>query len=355
MKDEPKIKTARMRSHRDSSDDDSSETDSLLGDCMCDDCLLEEKTPLMQWKKIRTLVHWSPFVQSYKRRYPWVQLAGHQGNFECAEDGDILKKHCPREQEALQALMNDVLRPYIPKYKGEAEKNGEKYIQMQDLLLDFENPCVMDCKLGTRTYIEEELKKAREKPKLRKDMYQKMIEIDPDEPTEEERAQEAIIKPRYMQWRENVSSSASLGFRIEGIKKADGTSSRNFKTTKDRQEIQEHFTSFADADRKTAEKYVSTLKAIRATLESSTFFALHEVIGSSLLFIHDKSGKTGIWIIDFGKTIPLPDSLTNDHRTPWVEGNHEDGYLFGVDNLINIWTSVCESLPSNDSSSSSSV
>ncbi|XP_033101002.1 inositol-trisphosphate 3-kinase B-like isoform X2 [Anneissia japonica] len=313
------------------------------------------KKQLMQWKKIRTLVHWSPFVQSYKRRYPWVQLAGHQGNFECAEDGDILKKHCPREQEALQALMNDVLRPYIPKYKGEAEKNGEKYIQMQDLLLDFENPCVMDCKLGTRTYIEEELKKAREKPKLRKDMYQKMIEIDPDEPTEEERAQEAIIKPRYMQWRENVSSSASLGFRIEGIKKADGTSSRNFKTTKDRQEIQEHFTSFADADRKTAEKYVSTLKAIRATLESSTFFALHEVIGSSLLFIHDKSGKTGIWIIDFGKTIPLPDSLTNDHRTPWVEGNHEDGYLFGVDNLINIWTSVCESLPSNDSSSSSSV
>jgi len=33
----------------------------------------------------------------------------------------------------------------------------------------------MDCKIGVRTYLEEELAKAKEKPKLRKDMYEKMI------------------------------------------------------------------------------------------------------------------------------------------------------------------------------------
>lgn len=69
-----------------------------------------------------------------------------------------------------------------------------------------------------RTYLEEELIKARERPRLRKDMYEKMVAVDPGAPTEEERAQQGVLKPRYMQWRETLSSTASLGFRIEGIK-----------------------------------------------------------------------------------------------------------------------------------------
>jgi len=42
------------------------------------------------------------------------------------------------------------------------------YLQLQDLLSDFTSPAVMDCKVGVRTYLEEELAKAKENPKLRK-------------------------------------------------------------------------------------------------------------------------------------------------------------------------------------------
>ena len=90
--------------------------------------------------------------------------------------------------------MNDILRPYVPEFKGvldvndteegnvESNEAGEtlqkdsnsdtkrtivsSYLQLQDLLGDFEHPCVMDCKVGVRTYLESELAKAKERPKV---------------------------------------------------------------------------------------------------------------------------------------------------------------------------------------------
>lgn len=46
-------------------------------------------------------------------------------------------------------------------------------------------------------------------------MYEKMIQIDPLAPNEEESKAKGVTKPRYMVWRETISSTATLGFRIE--------------------------------------------------------------------------------------------------------------------------------------------
>ncbi|XP_010880916.2 inositol-trisphosphate 3-kinase B [Esox lucius] len=290
------------------------------------------------WKKIKNMVHWSPFVMSFKKKYPWIQLAGHAGSFKAGANGRILKKHCDCEQRCLDRLMKDVLRPYVPAYHGDVEKDGEKYNQMDDLLSEFDLPCVMDCKMGVRTYLEEELTKARKKPSLRKDMYQKMVEVEPLAPTPEEQEKQAVTKPRYMQWRETISSTATLGFRIEGIKKEDGTVNRDFKKTRTREQVTEAFTDFVKGNQNILNCYVDRLKEIRDTLEISTFFKTHEVIGSSLLFVHDKREQAKVWMIDFGKTTPLPEGQVLSHRATWEEGNREDGYLYGLDHLIDILT-----------------
>ncbi|XP_006871343.1 PREDICTED: inositol-trisphosphate 3-kinase B [Chrysochloris asiatica] len=292
------------------------------------------------WRKIKNMVHWSPFVMSFKKKYPWIQLAGHAGSFKAAANGRILKKHCESEQRCLDQLMMDVLKPFVPTYHGDVVKDGERYNQMDDLLADFDSPCVMDCKMGIRTYLEEELTKARKKPSLRKDMYQKMIEVDPEAPTEEENAQRAVTKPRYMQWRETISSTATLGFRIEGIKKEDGSVNRDFKKTKTREQVTEAFREFTKGNQNILIAYRDRLKDIRTTLEVSPFFKCHEVIGSSLLFIHDKKEQAKVWMIDFGKTTPLPEGQTLRHDVPWQEGNREDGYLSGLNNLIDILTGM---------------
>ncbi|XP_062857264.1 inositol-trisphosphate 3-kinase B [Trichomycterus rosablanca] len=288
------------------------------------------------WKKIKNMVQWSPFLMSFKKKYPWIQLAGHAGNFKAGAKGLILKKHCECEQRCLIRLMNDVLKPYVPAYHGDVEKDGEKYNQMEDLLADFDMPCVMDCKMGVRTYLEEELTKARKKPTLRNDMYQKMIEVDPDAPTPEEHEQKAVTKPRYMQWRETISSTATLGFRIEGIKKEDGTVYRDFKKTRTREQVTDAFQDLVKGNKNVVALYLKRLKEIKETLEKSPFFQTHEVIGSSLLFVHDKRQVSKVWMIDFGKTTPLPEGQVLNHRTPWVEGNREDGYLYGLEHLIEI-------------------
>ncbi|KAM3860988.1 inositol-trisphosphate 3-kinase A-like [Diretmus argenteus] len=330
-------------SWEESEEDISSDTEK--GEQLLNPALLSQQKAHKSWRKIKNMVHWSPFVMSFKKKYPWIQLAGHAGSFKAGANGRILKKHCECEQRCLSLLMRDVLRDYVPGYHGDVEKDGQKYNQMEDLLSEFDFPCVMDCKMGVRTYLEEELTKARKKLSLRDDMYKKMIEVDPAAPTPKEHEQQAVTKPRYMQWRETISSTATLGFRIEGIKMEDGTVNRDFKKTKTREQVTLAFHDFVKGNNDIMNCYLNRLKDIRDTLEISPFFKTHEVIGSSLLFVHDSRGRAKVWMIDFGKTTPLPDGQELNHRALWVEGNREDGYLSGLDSLLDIISSMVSSYP----------
>lgn len=73
---------------------------------------------------------------------------------------------------------------------------------------------------------------------------------------------------------------------------------------------------------------------------TSKMFHVFKVIGSSLLFIHDHTERAEVWLIDFGKTTPLSDGQNLDHYRSWEEGNREDGFLWGLDNLLQTFSSL---------------
>ena len=63
---------------------------------------------------------------------------------------------------------------------------------------------------------------------------------------------------------------------------------------------------------------------------------MHEFIGSSLIFLADASGRTSVFMIDFGVTTPV-EAPGLRHDVPWEMGNREDGYLTGLTKLSELW------------------
>ncbi len=67
----------------------------------------------------------------------WTLLCA--GNFQAGEYGKLLKKYCECEQQCLEKLMNDNLRPFVPGYYGIVQQNDQDYNLMDDLLTDIDS------------------------------------------------------------------------------------------------------------------------------------------------------------------------------------------------------------------------
>lgn len=269
----------------------------------------------------------------------WVQLSGHEGTIVPASNHTLWKKQPSSnltEANAYAKIMKDsALRGLTPKFFKEIEHKCESFIEIQDLLSQFPNTSarsIMDIKIGVRTFLECEVSNLTK----RTDLYKKMVDIDPCEPTQQEHVDKAITKLRYMQFRERESSTALLGFRIEAAQLPGGRLQKSFKKVRTRHQVLETLLHFFGERHSTIRvQLCQRLKTIRDGIEQSTFFQNHEVVGSSILIVYDNT-KTGAWMIDFAKSTQVPDGISLDHRSQWKFGNHEDGYLQGLDNLISI-------------------
>lgn len=224
----------------------------------------------------------------------------------------------------------------VPKFLGVTESNGETYLELQDLLDGFNDPAVMDIKMGRRTFLESEVTNV----KLRKDLYNKLYKLSPDEPTEEENNQQAVTKLRYMLFRERMSSSSSKGFRIEALRHLKGSSPiTDLKTVKSDTDVYETITQFLCNKKKLTKELLGRLNTIRCYIEKSNFFKRHEIVGSSIFIVYDED-HVGAWLIDFAKSRKLDENIEIDHRREWLPGNCEEGLLYGLDELINIFEEI---------------
>ena len=189
----------------------------------------------------------------------------------------------------------------------------------------------MDVKIGFRTYLPEDV--ANMKPRL--DLLNKLRKLDATAPTAEEEAH-GVSKLRYMQHRERMSTSYTLGFRIEAVKHGvNAATTLKGGEIQSREAVLAQAAQFLEHNEDIRDKYLARLGRLRSTLVTSPFFHMHEIVGSSLLLLHDHSGNVGVWMIDFGKTVPHPGrTMKHDTFSPEHLAKREDGYLIGLDNLM---------------------
>ncbi|XP_019637853.1 PREDICTED: inositol-trisphosphate 3-kinase A-like [Branchiostoma belcheri] len=266
----------------------------------------------------------------------FVQLSGHEGAFAQGAKNTILKlqtKDGDTEARVYERLMGDVCREVVPGYHGEVFRDDKYYIELENLLTHFVGDvAVMDVKIGNRTFAEKEAIN----PKLRPDLYQKMVKVNPEAATKEEQQKQAITKVRYMTFREKESSTSAFSFRVEASKVPGGKTNKDLKTVRTWEQVLKTLGKFFKGHPAARDKTVERLQVIREKFTASDFFKRHEIVGSSILMLYDVEDNAGAWMIDFAKTAALPDDISVSHAVPWELGNHEDGYLTGLDNLIKV-------------------
>lgn len=280
----------------------------------------------------------------------------------------IMKVYDEAEARAYQELedTDDALLKFTARYAGDFVPNdpvseqGEplgRYMRLTNLLANFSRrPHVMDCKVGCRSFLEEEVNKKGP----RKDLYKKLLELDSSAPTPEEREAEACTKYRWMNYNDTHSTLRNLGFRIDGIAhsfgKVKGKELRCLRTIEEAaQSILNQFLPEGDAmmteedpliaawrlQRKLSEAILEDLHELWRVVNNSPFVQRHCFVGASLLFVVDAKGpRAGVFMIDFAKTTAMPEGKDIDHMTPWRLGNHEDGLFIGIDNMIKTWEEV---------------
>jgi len=195
-----------------------------------------------------------------------IQVAGHSGMFHRLSESVLVKQGTAGEAAAYAGIAGTSLENFVPKCLHSVCQGDVQLLYIEDLTSRYIRPCVMDIKIGTRTFLESDAAN----PKRRLDLMRKIEAIDPSALSEEERMN-GVTKLRYMRFREMTSSTATLGWRVEGIRRSNGTRQvltfPSAKTLQDLSELEEAFRWFTQEREDVLQAFTRRLAALQNALE----------------------------------------------------------------------------------------
>lgn len=103
-----------------------------------------------------------------------------------------------------------------------------------------------------------------------------------------------------MTFRENLSSSATLGFRIDGFRCKCNGMMKDFKYLRQEDDVKKVLKAALPLNRELKLQLLNRLECLKSKFKESEFFKSHEIVGSSLLIVYDDN-KINVWLIDLAK------------------------------------------------------
>ena len=160
------------------------------------------------------------------------------------------------------------------------DKSGLVQLYLQDLTARCARPCVMDVKMGVRTFLEGEISNS----KRRTDLAAKMVKRGSALAIEQHA--DGVTKYEYMRFVDSITSSETLGFRITGMKLSSGAAGSTPPTPRGTEYLMRHDDLAAailavgapGGGTKLARDFLAKLRALRAALEDSSWFRAHELV-----------------------------------------------------------------------------
>ncbi len=233
---------------------------------------------------------------------------GHPGTIMSVDKFFCAKKvEMSDENLELRFINNDFnqefFKGFIPKFRGMCDLNDKKYIMIENLKYDFEEPIVLDIKIGFKTANKELLDLINYKKNKKYKLFK----------------QDFI---------DNHSTTSKYGYRAEGFEGDNKVSKGKLKSMKPENTFDMYFKK--DHNNLALKDILQKLRNLYDLIMKPEFDTF-VLTGSSLLFIYDAKdqSKNSVKMIDFSNSYVYTPQTLSQYNAGFVES-----YRKGIRSLI---------------------